>query len=150
DGDRAVMFGPGDSAIAVLAGDQAALPVDGVAVRITRRLAEHADSSVGLIEAHHPVVRNVRPDEISARGEPGRPFRPGAAAVKAFQPGVCAEETAKSRIESFVNAVRHDFLLPRSARARALLPFSAENRPRRRPALLPAEGRPPTGPALPP
>src|SRR5262249_27473768 len=42
DGDRAVELGAGDAAAAVLAGDEPPLAIDGVAVRVHRRLAEYA------------------------------------------------------------------------------------------------------------
>ena len=42
DGDRAVKFGPRDSSAAVFASDQASFPINGVAVRVHRRLAVYA------------------------------------------------------------------------------------------------------------
>src|SRR6202035_2721766 len=42
DRDRAVELGAGDPPAAMLAGDQSPLPIDGVAVRIHRRLAKYA------------------------------------------------------------------------------------------------------------
>ena len=42
DSDRAVEFGPGDPSAAVFAGDQPSFPINGVAVRVHRRLAVYA------------------------------------------------------------------------------------------------------------
>src|SRR6185437_16358793 len=55
DGDRAVEFGTGDPAAAVLACDQPSFPIDGVAVRVHRRLAEYAQMTVILGQAHDAV-----------------------------------------------------------------------------------------------
>ena len=55
----AVEFGPGDPPTAVLAGDEASFPIDGVAVRVHRRLAEDADVTVIFGEAHDAIVGNV-------------------------------------------------------------------------------------------
>src|SRR5262249_16545113 len=46
DSDRAVEFGPGDPAAAVFASYQASFPINGVAVRVHRRLAEYAQVMV--------------------------------------------------------------------------------------------------------
>src|SRR5262245_32336761 len=51
DGDRAVEFGPGDSAAAMLASDQASFPINGVTVRVHRRLAEYAQMIIILRQA---------------------------------------------------------------------------------------------------
>src|SRR5260370_13250256 len=55
DGDRAVEFGPGHPSAAMFASDQASFPIDGVAVRVHRRLAEYAEVTVILREAHDAV-----------------------------------------------------------------------------------------------
>ena len=81
DGHRTVVLGAADAPPAVLAGDEAALPVHGVAVRIVRRAAEHADGAARLVVPHHAVVRDVAPDEIASRREIGRPLGPTAARV---------------------------------------------------------------------
>src|SRR5690348_2725802 len=43
----------------MLASEQASFPIDGVAIRVHRRLTEYADVSVVLRKAHHAVVWNV-------------------------------------------------------------------------------------------
>ena len=77
--DAAVPMGHGDAARQMLAGDQPALVVDGVAVGIVRALAEHRDLMAGLGEPHHAVVGDVGPDEVAPGGEPGRPLAPARA-----------------------------------------------------------------------
>ena len=57
--DRAVKFGPGDPPAAVFASDQASFPIDRVAVRVHRRLAEYAEVTVILREAHDAVIGNI-------------------------------------------------------------------------------------------
>ena len=100
DGNRAVDLGAGDAARQMLAGDQPALVVDGVAVRIVGALAEHRDFAGGLDEPHHAIVRNVGPDEIAARREPGRPFRPARAGPQALDAHVTGETRLEARIEN--------------------------------------------------
>src|SRR5262249_34541992 len=76
DRDRAVELGPRDATAAMLAGDQASLAVDGVAVRVHRRLAVDAEMTVILREAHDAVVRNVAEQDVAAGCEVNRSFRP--------------------------------------------------------------------------
>src|SRR6266446_4937744 len=59
--DRAVIFGAGDAPRVMLAGDEPALAVAGVAVGVVRWLAEDADRAGLLVPAHDPVVRDVAP-----------------------------------------------------------------------------------------
>src|SRR5262249_16023525 len=58
DSDRAVEFGPGDPSAAMFASDQASFPINGVAVRVHRRLAVYAQVIVILAQAHDAVVGN--------------------------------------------------------------------------------------------
>src|SRR6202171_5221512 len=66
DSDRAVVFGSGDPSAAMLASDQASFPINGVAVRVHRRLAEYAQVTVILREAHDAVVGNVAEQHVAA------------------------------------------------------------------------------------
>src|SRR6266566_5182047 len=84
DGDRAVEFGPGDPSAAMFTRDQASFPINGVAVRVHRRLAVYADVTVILREAHDAVVGNVAEQHVA----PGReidwafgPAEPGCDAL---------------------------------------------------------------------
>src|SRR4051795_13713992 len=84
DGDRAVEFGPGDSPAAVFARDQTSFAIDGVAVRVHRRLAIDADVTVILREAHDAVVGNVREQHVAAGRKVNRslgPAEPGGDAL---------------------------------------------------------------------
>src|SRR5439155_20347192 len=76
DGDRTVEFGPGDPSAAMFASDQASFPINGVAVRVHRRLAEYAHVTVVLREAHDAVVGNVTEQHVAASREVDRSFGP--------------------------------------------------------------------------
>ncbi len=75
-GDAAVVLGARHAARIVLAGDQAAFAIPCVAVGVVRRLPEHADRSVFFVPAHHPVVRDIAPDEATQVPEVHRAFAP--------------------------------------------------------------------------
>src|SRR4030088_2691608 len=76
DSDRAVEFGPGDPSAAMLASDQASFPINGVAVRVHRRLAEYAQVTVILREAHDAVVWNVAEQHVAPGWEVDRALGP--------------------------------------------------------------------------
>src|SRR5450631_964288 len=84
DRDRAVEFGSGDPSAAVLARDQASLPVNGIAVRIHRRLAVDAEVTVILREAHDAVVGNVAEQHVASGREVDRPLGPAHPGRDAF------------------------------------------------------------------
>src|SRR5216683_4060472 len=97
DGDRAVQFGPGDPSAAVFASDQASFPINGVAVRVHRRLAEYAHVTVILREAHDAVVGNVAEQHVAASREVDRslgPAEPGCDALNRHSAGE-GRETAR-------------------------------------------------------
>ena len=75
-GGRAVMLVAHDLAVAVLAGDLPALPVEGVAVTVARRDAEDADGAVILQAAELNVVGNVAPEQEATDTVPGRSLQP--------------------------------------------------------------------------
>src|SRR5215203_5783949 len=82
--DRAVEFGPGDPSAAMFASDQTSFPINGVAVRVHRRLAVYAHVAVILAEAHDAVVGNVAEKHIAASREVNRslgPTEPGCDAL---------------------------------------------------------------------
>ncbi len=74
DGDRAVGLGPRHPPAAALAGDEAALAVDGVAVGEAARRAEDADLSRAVVVAEKTVAGDVAEDERAVGGKPGRPL----------------------------------------------------------------------------
>src|SRR5450631_1600440 len=79
DSDRAVEFGSGDPSAAMFASDQASFPINGVAVRVHRRLAEYAQVTVILREAHDAVVGNVAEQHVAAGWEVDRALGPAEA-----------------------------------------------------------------------
>src|SRR6266542_3707797 len=116
-GDRPVMLGPGDPAATLLAADQAALSVDGMAVGIASGLAEDAYRASSLIPAQDPVVRDVAEDEVAPGGEVGRSLGPTAPCVEALHPHIAAAE-AEPLGERYVDCGRegchgrHEVQLP--------------------------------------
>src|SRR5258705_7200798 len=76
DRDRAVEFGPGDPSAAVFASDQASLPIDGVTIRVHRRMAVYADVTVILQETHDAIVGNVAEQYVAASREINWAFGP--------------------------------------------------------------------------
>src|SRR4029077_11778623 len=100
--DAAVVLGSAHAPAGMLAGDEPSLSIDGVAVGIVGRLAEDADLTVRLVIAQHPVVRNIRPDQIAARKEIGRSFRPAASGEKFVHLRTGVEQPCKSLIEYLV------------------------------------------------
>src|SRR5882757_6746984 len=98
DSDRAVEFGPGDPSAAMLASDQASFPINGVAVRVHRRLAEYAQVTVILREAHDAVVGNVAEQHVAPSREVDRSFGPAEPGCHALNRHGTGEgrETARS------------------------------------------------------
>src|SRR3954467_15230537 len=76
DRDRAVEFGPGDPSATVFASEQAPFTINGVAVRVHRRLAEYAYVSVILHEAHDAIVGNVAEQNVAPSREVYRSLGP--------------------------------------------------------------------------
>src|SRR4051812_12683583 len=60
----------------MLAGDEPALPVAGVAVGVVGGLAEDIDRARLLVPPHDAVVGDVAPEEVAAVAEPNRPLAP--------------------------------------------------------------------------
>ena len=85
---RSIMPGPGHAPGKMLAGDKPPLPVDAIAIRVLRWLAKHRYRPISVVESHHPVVRDIGPDEIAAGGKPGRTLAPAPARPQPFDMGV--------------------------------------------------------------
>jgi 2,5-diketo-D-gluconate reductase B len=96
------MFCAGDAAAEVLAADQAALVIGGVAVGVLRRISEHGDMAIAFIIAQHAVVGDVRPDEIATCGKPCRSFSPTAACPQALHTRMADQALLKAWVEDFV------------------------------------------------
>ena len=98
-GDGAVVLGARDAARVVLAGDEAALAVAGVAVGVVGGLAEYADRAGLLLPAHDAVVGDVAPQQVAAVAEPGRPLAPAHARGEPLDAGEPQAILAEARIE---------------------------------------------------
>src|SRR5215813_6601612 len=75
-GDAAIILGASHSARAMLARDEAPLPVAGVAVGVIGRLTEYTDGARLFSPAQHPVVRNITPQQIAPIPKPAGAFGP--------------------------------------------------------------------------
>ena len=75
-GDRAVVLVTDHAAVAVLAGNLAARPVERVAVGIARGVAERADVPVLFQVPHLDVVGNVAPEQVATHAIPRRALGP--------------------------------------------------------------------------
>ena len=117
--DRAVELGAADAAAGMLAGNEPPLPVDGVAVGVAAGLAEDADVAARLVVAKDAVVRDIRPDEIASRREPGRALGPPAARIEPVHMRVAVEKFSEARVQNLVVACRHKF--PPNSQARSSL-----------------------------
>jgi hypothetical protein len=86
-----------DLAIAVLTGDLASLPIEGIAVAVARRVAEDADLTVILQAAQLDVVGDVAPQQEAPHPVPGRPFQPQSAGPQALDGRVADPVLIKGR-----------------------------------------------------
>jgi hypothetical protein len=117
--DAAVVFRACNSAGLVLAGDQPALAIAGVAVGIVGGLAVHADSPGRLIPAHDAVVGNVAPEHTSGISEIDRAFAPAHARGQPLNAGIEQAIAVEARVEALDGGVGIALAgLPRAERAR--------------------------------
>ena len=82
----------------MLTGHQTAMPVGGIAVREVRRLAKDAHMPVGFVITQHPVIGNIRPDQIAPGGEIGRPFGPATPRIELFHSGAVVDQAGKALV----------------------------------------------------
>src|SRR5207249_4984567 len=75
-GDRTVELIANDPAGQVLAGQLAALEVEGVPVAVVRWTAKDADVTVILQPAELPIIGDVAPEQVATLGAPGRALGP--------------------------------------------------------------------------
>ena len=99
DGDRPVVLGAGHPPRVVLAGDEPALAVARVAVGVVGGLAEDADRARLLLPLHHPVVRDVAPQEVAPVPEPHRPLAPTEAGAEPLDLGEGERVPGEARVE---------------------------------------------------
>src|SRR6516162_1802451 len=91
----------------MLAGDEAALAIDSVAVLVTARVAEDGDRAVGLVEAQQTIVGDVGPDEITPGREISGTFGPAAAGPELLQVDVAEDEAAEALVLDLKNFRQH-------------------------------------------
>src|SRR5713226_3416648 len=106
DGDAAVILGAGDAPCVVLAGDEPALAVAGVAGWLVPGPSEDADRASLLLPLHHPVVRDVAPQEIAAVAEPYRPLAPAKAGRQTLDRGEGQAIFGEARIQDLNRRIR--------------------------------------------
>src|SRR5215813_12007441 len=68
----------------MLAGDQTAVPVTGMAISKVGRLLKHTDRASGFFPFEDTVVGNIAPQQIAPIAKPHWPFRPAASGVQAL------------------------------------------------------------------
>ena len=98
--DGSVVFVTRHAAVAVLAGKLPPLEVEGVAVAVAGRIAEHRDPPVLLRPAHLNVVGDVAPHQIPADPIPSRTLRPQRARVDPFDRRVADHVLLKAIVHS--------------------------------------------------
>ena len=97
--DGAVVFEAHDAPRVMLAGDQAAAAVAGMAVGVVRGLAEDRDRAALLVPAQHAVVGDVAPQEVAAVAEPDRTLGPATAGVEPLDRSQRQPVLVEGRIE---------------------------------------------------
>src|SRR3954454_958871 len=68
----------------MFASEESSLAIDGVAIRVHRRLAIYAEVTVILAKAHDAVVGNVAEQHVPSRREVDRALGPAEAGCDAF------------------------------------------------------------------
>src|SRR6185437_3653658 len=109
DGDRAVELGPSDPSPAMLASDQSSLSIDGVAVRVHRRLAEYADVTVILRNSHDAVVGNVAEHHVAPCREVARTLGPAESGCDALNCAGAGEGREAGWPERWTLGLLHGF-----------------------------------------
>ncbi len=117
DRDGAVVLGAGQPLRVHLAGHQPPLAVAGVAVGIMRRFAEDADCPGLFLPFHHPVVRDVAPDQATKIPEPNGALVEAASGGDHLYCRIAEDERCEARVEVLDVGVGiaddHGFLLCR-------------------------------------
>ena len=82
DGHRSIVFIADHAAGVVLTGQQAALPIERVAVGVVGGLVEYADVAVLLQPAQVPIVGNIAEHQVAPAAVPCGPLGPKQAGVQ--------------------------------------------------------------------
>ena len=113
-GALTVMLTARDAAATVFAGEHPALAVQGVAVGVPGRLLKHRDRAVGLVPAHHPVVRNIGPQQVAPGRHIDRAFCPAAATGEFLQVHIAGGIAGEARVQHLKGRGQHRVLLQSS------------------------------------
>ena len=81
--------------------------VDGVPIGVVAGLAEHRHRAIGLVVPHHPVVGDVRPNQVAAGCEVGRTLRPAGPRPKHLEMHVGERHTEKPFVEDGIWGTRN-------------------------------------------
>src|SRR5215813_6078831 len=99
-GDAAIILGASHSARAMLARDEAPLPVAGVAVGVIGRLTEYTDGARLFSPAQHPVVRNITPQQIAPIPKPAGAFGPQRPRVESLHRSMAKGIGLEARVKN--------------------------------------------------
>ena len=109
-GDRPVDLGPSHAPAPVFAGNEASLPVAGMAIGKIRRLAKDRYGAIRH-PAQNALVGNIAEQQAIEIGKPHRPLGPAASFIKVFEFGIADDEVAEAfvaDIEKGRLVLRHD------------------------------------------
>ena len=95
--------------LVVLAGDEPALPVAGIAVGVVRGRTIDAGASGPLVPAHDAVVGNVAPEQAARIAEVDRPLAPAHAGGEAFDAREREAILGEARIKDVDRRIRITF-----------------------------------------
>ena len=110
----------------MLAGNQAAFTIDGVAVVMAARFFKFRDMPARLVPSQDAVVGNVRPQQIPAGREIGRPLGPPASRGENIKIGVDLNEALEILVEHEIVLIGQ--ILPSPGVVRAACRRLGENR----------------------
>ncbi len=108
DRDGPVVFGADDPPAAMLAGDEAALPVAGVAVGLLAGLSENRDGAGLLVPAQDAVIGNVADQQAALVAQPDGTLAPAQAGGEALHRGIEQAVLQEPRIEDLDGRVGID------------------------------------------
>ncbi|MCY1302741.1 hypothetical protein D9M70_524180 [compost metagenome] len=55
---------------------------------------------VGFVIAQHPIIGDIRPDDIASGREIGRPLCPAAARIELLHPGAAVDQAGKALVHN--------------------------------------------------
>ena len=96
---RAVVLPAHDAAVEILAGQLAALEVEGIAVGVVGRFAERGHPAVVPEVAVLHVAADIAEYEVLALARPGRPLGPLRAGPQPVEAGIARHQAAERRVD---------------------------------------------------